>query len=102
VVETMESAVPFCEALQHAQSQLYADTHELAEALGGYVHSLRRHGCSCEEAIDEVGSLARLISPISEAPTESRWEDDWRHYFALYDTLIQRTIRAYVLDANEG
>ena len=102
VVETLASVGQFCDALQRARAQLYTDTDELAEALGGYVHSLREDGSSCDEVIDEVGARTRFISPMNAAPTAIGWEDVWRRYYALYDTLIQRTIRAYVLDSKEA
>jgi hypothetical protein len=88
---------PFADALRRARYQGFSATDDLRDALGEYVHFLREHGSSCEDAITAVGAQVRSISP-RDPPSGQRWEDRWRRYFTLYDALIEQTIRAYVLD----
>ena len=91
----------FSDALGRARRDRFLATDDMPDALGAYVHSLRVHGSSCEDAIAAVGAKVRLISPRDAAPSDRGWEDRWRCYFALYDKLIGQTIRAYVLDESE-
>ena len=97
-METEQPVALFNDALDRARGQRFVPTDDLPDALGAYVHCLRIQGSSCEDAIGAVGAQARLISPRDTAPSESGWEDHWRRYYALYDTLIERTVRAYVMD----
>ena len=98
----VEAATPitvFNEALCRARRRRFVADGDLSKALGAYVRFLRVKGSSCDDAIDAVGTRARDISPRDTPPTEMGWEDGWRRYFALYDTLIRETVRAYVLDS---
>jgi hypothetical protein len=100
VSNSASGSAAFADALRRARRQRFSATDDLSDALCDYVRSLRAHGDSWEDAVSAVGAQARLVSPRDAAPSERGWEDRWRRYYALYDTLIQETIRTYVLGAD--
>ncbi len=95
---TAASAAIFSDALGRTQRELFSATGDLQGALEIFVHSLRSSGSSCDDAVSEVGARTRGIAPRNVPTSDDAWEDRWHRYYALYDSLIQGTVRAYVLD----
>ena len=69
----------------------------LRAAVDAYVAALRRAGESADEVIDSVSTSVRVIRPTCGISGDGGWERTWRAYFALYDAVIQRAIRSFVV-----
>lgn len=88
-------------ALDRAHAAYTFDA-SLRDAVDVLVAELRREGQSVEDVIDAVGASVRVIRPADTFSNDDAWERAWRSYFALYDILIQRAIRTFVIGSLEG
>lgn len=79
----------------------YTFDTSLGDAVDVLVTGLRSDGQSIDDAIDVTGAFVRAVRPAGMLSTDGAWEGTWRAYFALYDNVIQRTIRAFVIGSVE-
>ncbi len=79
----------------------YRVTAAVDSALGNFVDELRLAHHSSDQVVAEVDRIVRVVQPAVRAQIDDEGKAQWDAYFGLYDTLIQRAVIAYFVNANQ-